>query len=339
MNENSKKIITIVCCCYNEVNSIRKTYDNFCWLVEQCSKYDFEILFEDNCSTDGTQEIIRQIAAKDSHVKAIFNQANCGLANSSANAFCNVSGDAIIPIACDLQEPIEVIPEFLEYWEQGYDIVWGQKLQSEESKIKYHLRSVFYDIIDFFSDYKQFHHVTGFGVTDRKVLEAFKISKLQDPDVMLRNFVVEYNFNVKLIPYKQKKRAKGKSSYNLSKSLDFAISTLCNTSKKPLRIITVTGLCFSMVSFLALIIFIICKLVNWNSFVGTAPFLFTVLLFMISFQIFCIGLLGEYLNIILKKVYNKPMVIEKERLNFDENQPQMTTCGGQLSNENNNIKK
>lgn len=330
---NKKKKITIVCCCYNEENNIQKTYENFLWLMEQCPQYDFEILFEDNCSTDCTQDLIREIAAKDIRVKAIFNQANFGQANSSANAFCNVSGDAIMPIACDLQEPVEILPEFLQYWEKGYDVVWGQKLKSEESAIKYHMRSLFYDIIDFFSEYNQFHHVTGFGVTDRKVLEAFKISKLQDPNVMMRNFVAEYNFKVKLIPYEQKQRKAGKSSYNIRKALDFSISTLCNTSTKPLRFMTILGGGAGVCCLLAWLACLIYKIVCWDTFHAGIPILIIGIFFVMSIQIFCTGILGEYISVVLQKIYHKPMVIEKERLNFENNEPQITVCGGNI-NEN-----
>ncbi len=339
MNESKKKI-TIVCCCYNEEKNIYRSYEKFIWLIEQCPQYDFDILFEDNCSTDNSQELIRNIALKDARVKAIFNQGNYGQASSAANAFCNVSGDAIIPISCDLQEPVEILPEFLQYWEQGYDIVWGQKIESEESKIKYHLRSVFYDIIDFFSDYDQFHHVTGFGVTDRRVLETFKIQKMQDPSIMMRNFVAEYHYKVKLIPYKQNKRNNGKSSYNISKWLDFSISTLCNTSTKPLRLITVLGLVSGFICVIIWIIYLICCLTGY----GVSDFgevsLIMGLFFLMSVQLFFIGIIGEYLKIILKRISHRPLVIESERLNFENNDPQVTICGGKLyeSKENNNTK-
>lgn len=326
----TKKKITIICCCYNEEGNVLKAYEKFLWLMEHCPQYDFEILFEDNCSTDRTQPIIREIAKKDQRIKAIFNQGNVGQAASSVNAFSVATGDAVIPVACDLQDPVEILPQFLDYWEQGFEVVWGQKTKSKESKLKYGLRSLYYNIIDFFSEYPQFHHVTGFGVTDRKVLDLFMISKIQDPNVMMRNFVAEYSFKTKIVPYEQEKRTSGRSSYNIFRSLDFSITSLCNTSKKPLRAITISGIVFSALTILAEIICLIYKLINWNTAKIGLTALVIGILFVASVQLFCLGLLGEYITIILQKICHKPIVIEKERLNFDNNDPQVIIYGGSI---------
>lgn len=326
----AKKKITIICCCYNEENNVLKAYNKFLWLIETCPQYDFEVLFEDNCSTDHTQAVIREIAKRDQRIKAIFNQGNFGIAASSVNAFSVATGDAVIPVACDLQYPVEVLPEFLDYWKQGFEVVFGQKTKSKESKIKYKLRSLYYNIIDFFSDYPQFHHVTGFGVLDRKVLDLFMISKVQDSNVMMRNFAAEYNFKTKIVPYEQQKRNSGKSSYNLYRALDFSITSLCNTSKKPLRAITISGIVLSVLTISAELICLIYKLINWNSAkIGLIALVIGVF-FIAAVQLFCLGLLGEYITIILQKICHKPIVIEKERLNFDNNDPQAIIYGGSI---------
>jgi len=281
--------------------------------------YDYELVFEDNASTDMTQDLLREICAKDKKVKAIFNQANYGIANSGTNVLMNLTGDAFISIPCDLQEPIEMIPELIGYWEEGYDVVWGQKLQSEESRLKYFCRGVYYKIIELFSEYKQIPQVTGFGIYDRTVLNAFLVSKVQDPQIYIRHFVAEYGFKLKTIPYKQKERKWGKSSYNMASSLSFAITSLCNTSTKPLRLMTILGIFTAFLSILIGCFYLVYKLTHWYSFdVGLAPMIIG-LFFCSAVQLFCIGLLGEYISILLRKVSKKPIVIEKERLNFENN--------------------
>ena len=313
-----RKKISIGCCCYNEVGNVRPTYDALCTMMDSLPQYDFEIIFADNASTDGTKDILREIAAQDRRVKVVFNRANFGVYNSGANRLRYVTGNAYITIPCDLQEPIEMIPEFLEYWEQGYDIVWGQKTQSEENTIKYHLRGIYYSIIDKFSDRNQLRHVTGFGVIDRAVLDGFMVSKLQDPTLAIRHWAVEYGFRMKLIPYTQRKRTWGKSSYNVSRYLDFAITSLCNTSTKPLRFMTITGILTGIGCVLVSLIYLVYKLTHWYSFsVGLAP-LVIGLFFCMAVQLFCIGMLGEYVGILLRKVTKKVLVVEEEKLNIDD---------------------
>ena len=313
-----KKLITIGCCCYNEEGNVENTYKEMVSVMDKLPEYDFEVIFEDNCSTDKTKDILRDIAQKDKRIKVIYNKSNFGVPNSEANLFMNISGDAYIGCPCDLQEPLEMIPEFIKFWEEGYDIVWGTKEKSEESFIKHKCRSVYYNIIDFFSDYDQIHHTTCFGITDRAVMDSFIISKKQDPSVNLRQWVVEYGFKIKLIPYMQKERAWGKSGYSVSKYYDFAITSLCTTSIKPLRIMTLVGIVSSVICAIIAIVYMFYKFTHWYTFdAGTAP-LIIGLFFVMGVQLLCIGVLGEYIGIVLKKVTNKPIVIEAERLNFDE---------------------
>ena len=317
-SETKKKKITIGCCCYNEEGNVENTYKAFADVMDSLPQYDFEVIFEDNCSTDRTKDLLREIAAKDKRVKVIFNKANFGVENSGTNLIMNISGDAYIGCPCDLQEPIEMLPEFLEYWEQGYEIVWGQKTSSKENPIKYACRSLYYDIIDFFSDYKQIHQTTGFGITDRTVVDAFLVTRKQDVSVNMRQWVAEYGFKVKLIPYTQRARVWGKSSYSLSSYYDFAISSLCTTSIKPLRLMTIFGMFTSLTCIVIAIIYLIYKLLHWYTFdAGMAPLLIGIF-FIMGVQLFCLGILGEYIGILLKKVTDKPIVIESERLNFGD---------------------
>jgi len=320
MRDTSKRYkITIGCCCYNEEGNVENTYKSFIDVINKLPQYDFEIIFEDNCSTDKTKELLREIAEKDKRVKVIFNKANFGVENSGTNLLMNITGDIYIGCPCDLQEPIEMLPDFMQYWEEGYDIVWGQKTKSKENPVKYACRNIYYNVIDMFSDYDQLHQTTGFGITDRTVIDAFMVSRRQDSSVNLRQWVVEYGFKIKLIPYTQRKRTWGKSSYTMASYYDFAITSLCTTSIKPLRFMTFIGMGSSFVCAIIAFFYLIYKLTHWYTFdAGMAP-LIIGLFFVMGVQLFCIGILGEYIGIVLKKVTNKPIVIEEERLNFDDN--------------------
>lgn len=312
------KTISIGIICYNEGNNIEPMYEAVTEQMRKFPSYDYEIVFEDNDSKDNSPQILRNIAERDKHVKVILNQANFGPDRSLTNCMMNLAGDAVILIPCDFQEPPEMIPDFIRGWEDGYDVVWGQKKQSEEIKIKYFLRSVYYKIIKLFAEYSQLEHVTGFGLMDKKVLDVVLISKRQDSSIQIRNIIPEYGYKLKLIPYTQRKRLYGTSNYNVFSYLSFAVASFCNTSTKPLRIMTVLGLVSSFFTLICAVVYFVYKIIFWNSFiVGIAP-LVIGLFFCSSIQLFCMGVLGEYIGVLLRKVTDKPIVVEKEKINFDK---------------------
>ena len=312
------KKISVCVCCFNEEENIELMYQAITKEMQAFPNYDYEILFEDNDSSDKSQAILREICAKDSHVRAIFNAVNFGPDRSSVNCMSSATGDAILCITCDFQDPPEMIPEFIKYWEEGYSIVWGQKTSSKESKIKRACREIYYSVIDKFSDHKQLRDCIGFGIMDRSVLEVLLPTIKQDPLVHVRHLVTEYGFNMKLLPYEQQERLRGKSSYNISRYFDFAIISLCNTSTKPLRMMTVMGIVTAVGSLLVGLFYLIYKLTHWYTFeAGQAPLVIGMFFFAAA-QLFCIGILGEYVSILLRKTTERPIVVEKERLNFDE---------------------
>ncbi len=313
-----KKKISFCVCCYNEEENIELMYEALTEQMKKVPEYDYEILFEDNDSDDSSPEIFRRIAAKDKRVKVILNQTNFGPDRSTVNCMRHMTGDAYIGIPCDFQEPPEMIPEFIHEWEKGHDIVWGQKLRSKENPIKRVCRNLFYSIIDLFSEHKQYRHVIGFGITDRKVIDIILQTIIQDPEVNIRYAISEYGFDVKLIPYKQQKRLRGKSSYTFAKYYSFAITSLCNTSIKPLRMMTILGFFAAIVSILIAAFYFIYKITHWNTFdAGMAP-LVIGMFFVAAVQLFSIGLLGEYVGILIRKVTDKPVVVEKETMNLDD---------------------
>lgn len=314
--EKVHKLITIGIPCYNEQDNIKAMYAAIVEQIDKLPQYDFEIIFADNNSSDSTQDLMREIAQNDKRVKIILNQTNFGPNRSSVNCYRNSSGDAYIGIPCDFQEPPEMIPQFIRGWENGYDIVWGQKVQSEENRIKYLLRKIYHKIIRLMSDYSQPEQITGFGLMGRNVIDTLLYTQLQDPYYNATNLVFEYGFNVMLIPYKQNRRARGKSSYNMSRHFDFAITSLCNTSTKPLHLITLLGCMLSVLCLIISIVYFVYKIVNWDNFsVGMAPIV--VGFFLISgVQLMCIGIIGEYISVVIRRVTRRPLVIEKEKINF-----------------------
>ncbi len=315
-NLNSSKMISVCVPCYNEIGNVKEMADTLLGILEKLP-YRYELIFTDNCSTDGTRELLREMATNDSRIKVLLNNRNYGIdGRSGRNTFKYVQGDIIIAIPCDFQEPPELIPEFVSYWEQGYKVVCGQKNSSEEGKIKYGFRQFFYRIINSLSEIPQYPNISGITLLDRVVMDEFLKT---DYDYYLRYALADMGFDVKLIPYKQKKRRSGKSSYNFWRYLSFAINSMITTSSAPLRIMTVSGILLSVLSFAIGLVYLILKLIFWYNFqAGTAPLLIGMF-FLGALQLFFIGLLGEYVNVILRKVTHRPDVILKEKLNFEEN--------------------
>lgn len=312
------KKISIGVFCFNEEKNIKPMYEAITAQMKALPQYNYEILFEDNASKDSSPYILKQIAQSDSNVKVILHKANYGIERSSYHCMKNVSGDAFISMPCDFEEPPEMIPEFIEKWEEGYEVVLGQKLSSEESKVTYLLREQYYRIIDFFAEHKQIPQITGFGIYDRKVLDFLLDIRQYDAFLQERHLIAEYGFKLELLPYKHQKRKRGKSSYTPFTYLSFAINSLCNTSTKPLRLITLIGMFGTMLSGAVLFILSVGSILRRKSRKGRdTPFI--AVIFLLSFlQVFCTGLLGEYIGVILRKVTHKPFVLEKERINFDK---------------------
>lgn len=311
-------MISIGIPCYNEEENIEEMYNTVTQIMKELGEQDYEILYADNASEDRSEEILRKIAENDKHVKVILNQVNYGPGPSSVNLIDKARGDAYIGLPCDFQEPPEMIGEFIKYWREGYNVVLGQKAKSKENPIKYALRKLYYGIISFFSDEDQLDQVTGFGLLSREALNVLIPIMNQDPQAPLRNLLPKFGFKTKLIPYEQQERRAGKSSYNASRYFDFAIISLCNASTKPLRFMTILGISLSAVSALIGIVYFIYKILHWDSFgAGVAPIVIG-LFFISSVQLFCIGMLGEYISIILRRVTVPVKVVDKELLNFED---------------------
>ena len=313
------KVISIMIPCYNEVENVElmtKSIINV--MTEALPQYDYEIVIIDNASTDGTRNVIEKICETNKKIKAIFNVTNFGQFNSPFYGMCQCSGDCVIPICCDFQDPVELIPVFVEKWEQGHKIVSGIKTSSRESGIMYFLRTCYYKLIKNMSDVKMIEHFTGFGLYDKTFIALLK--QLDDPIPFVRGIVAEYGagFNMIEVEYEQQQRRAGKTHNNFYSLYDAAMLSFTSYTKIGLRLATFLGFTCSAISIIIAIVYTILKLANWDSFqAGTAPL--TIGVFLIGgIQLLFIGLIGEYILNINTRVIHRPIVVEEKRLNFDE---------------------
>ena len=312
-----KKKISVMIPCYNEEENARPIYEAVKNELEtSLPQYDYEILFIDNKSTDSTRKIIREICKENKKVRAIFNCRNFGQFNSPYYGIINTSGDCCITICADFQDPVELIPQFVKEWENGYKVVIGVKTQSRESKIMYALRSLYYKAIKKMSNVEQIEHFTGFGLYDKSFVKTLR--ELDDPQPFIRGIVAELGPERKEIEYTQPQRRAGKTHNNFYSLYDAAMLSFTSYTKIGLRLAVFAGGAFSVIGFIIALIYLILKLVNWYRFpAGTTPILIGVFL-MGSIQMFFIGLLGEYIMNINGRVMKRPLVVEEERLNFEE---------------------
>lgn len=309
------KHISVMTPCYNEEGNIRNIYRAVKEQFDKLPQYTYEHIFIDNYSTDNSRVILRELASEDKNVKVILNARNFGPNRSGSYGMLQGTGDALICIVCDLQDPPEMIPTFLKKWEEGYKVVLGQKTKSKENPLMFQVRKLYYKIMEQLSEVEHLTNVTGYGLFDKEVLDMIKW--MDDPDPYIRGLVPQLGYKWCLVEYTQQERTFGKSSYNFNRYFDFAITGLTHVSQKPLRIVTMLGICMSVVSFILAIVYLIYKLVHWYEFgTGMAPILIGMFL-LGSVQLACIGIIGEYIGAILTRVTKRPMVVEEERLNFD----------------------
>jgi len=309
------KLISIVTPCYNEEGNVGKLYEMVKDIMEsKLSNYSYEHIFIDNASEDNTIKVLKKIAYEDKNIKIIVNSRNFGHMRSPVYGMFQASGDAVILIVSDLQDPPEVIPQFIEKWEKGDDIVLAIKNSSEESKLMFSIRKFYYGILSRLSEIDVFQNFTGFGLYDRKVMDSIK--QLKDPYPFFRGMVAEVGFKVAKINYIQPARQKGITKNNFYTLYDIGILGIISNSKIPLRMAIFIGFTFGMLSFLIGIGYFVAKLLYWETMTfGTAP-LIIITSFMFSIMLFFIGIVGEYIGAIYTQLLNRPLVFEKERVNF-----------------------
>lgn len=312
----SKKLITILVPTYNEEKNIIFAYDSIVHVMEKnCAEYQFEIMFIDNYSEDSSRKIIENLALKDSRVKAIFNAKNFGFSRSTYYGLTQAQGDCAVLIFADMQDPAEVIPEFVYQWEQGYKIVTGIKKRSKENPLMYLFRKCYYVILKKISEINHIEQYDGFGLYDKSFINVLK--NLDDSLPYLRGIVAELGFARKDVFYTQNKRKYGKSNFNFFKLYDLAMLGITSYSKVVMRLATLLGFGVAIISLFIAAFTFIYKLFNWNYYtVGNAAISIGIFFFG-AIQLFFIGLLGEYILNINTRVLHRPLVIEERRINCE----------------------
>jgi polyisoprenyl-phosphate glycosyltransferase len=310
-----KKKISVVTSCYNEEENILELYSQITDVFKSLeNRYTYEIIVADNASTDQTPNILRELADRDRNVKVIFNARNFGAGRSGYNVILQAQGDAVVPIVSDLQDPPSMIKDFIEKWEQGYKVVMAIKSHSEESPVIYNLRTLYYKVLATLSDVKLVSHYTGFGLYDKQVIDILR--SLKDPHPYFRGLISDIGFEPAIIEFTQPARKHGISKSNFLNLYEEAMLGITSYTKLPLRIATVIGFIMATISFLIGMFYLVYKLLFWSSFsVGIAPVAIG-LFFFASIQLIFLGILGEYISTIYVHVLKRPLVYEKERLNF-----------------------
>ena len=311
------KKISVLIPCYNEAENVGPISRAVTEILEkELPQYDYELVFIDNDSTDGTRDIIWGLCADNPRIKAILNARNFGQFNSPYYGMLQVTGDCVIEMVADFQDPVEMIPKYIHEWEKGYKIVIGIKTSSKENRLMYWLRSCYYKTIKKLSDVEQIEHFTGSGLYDREFIEVLR--NLDDPTPFLRGIVAELGYRRKEIPYEQPRRRAGKTHNNFYRLYDAAMLSVTSYTKAGLRLATIFGSICAVVSMLIAMVYLVMKLIWWDRFpAGMAPMLIGML-FLGSVQLFFIGFLGEYIMSINQRVMKRPLVIEEERINFNE---------------------
>lgn len=310
------KLISVVASCFNEEDNVEPLYERICAQFAKLPQYRFEIILADNASTDATVERIKAIAARDQRLKLICNVRNFGHVRSPLHAMMQACGDAVIMMASDLQDPPELIPDFIRHWESGYKVVAGVKPESRETPLMFAVRRLYYKTIGRLSEVRQIQNFTGFGLYDRQVVEV--IRRIDDPYPYFRGLIADIGYPHAEVPYVQPLRVRGITKNNFYTLYDLAMLGITSHSKLPIRLATMGGFALSALSLLVAIGYLAYKLVRWDDFsVGIAPILIGFFFFA-SVQLFFIGILGEYIASIHTQVLKRPLVVEAERLNFDD---------------------
>jgi glycosyltransferase involved in cell wall biosynthesis len=308
------KTLTIYSGCFNEAENIEEFITRIRAVMESLPQYNYEVLIIDNASDDGTQNMLRNFASQDARIKVILNVRNFGPVRSGYHGLLQARGDAVIAMASDLQDPPELIPTFVAKWEEGYKLALAVKNESEESAIFFWIRKMYYELVTRLSHVRLLKNATGFGLYDQEVIEQFR--RLDDPYPYVRGIISDFGYPIAEIPFVQPRRKRGLTKNNFYSLYDMAMLGITSFSKVPLRLATMIGFGMSLLSLFVALGYLAYKLLFWNNFpVGQAPIVIGLFLFS-SVQLFFIGIVGEYIGAIHTQVLRRPLVVEKERINF-----------------------
>jgi glycosyltransferase involved in cell wall biosynthesis len=309
------KLISIITPCFNEEQNVEELYGRVRGVMAQIGRYEYEHIFIDNCSSDGTVAVLKRLAALDRNVKIIVNARNFGHIRSPMHALFQARGEAVIGLVADLQDPPELIPELLAKWEEGYSMVLCVKRTSDENPAMFWIRRQYYRAIERLSETRTFQNFTGFGLYDRAVIDA--IRSFDDPYPYFRGMIAEIGLPYCEVPYDQPRRKRGSTKNNFYSLYDMAMLAVTQLSKVPLRFVTFVGFVSSLMCVFVGMVYFVYKLLFWNNFsVGLAPIIIGMFLFS-SVQLLSLGIIGEYIGSIYTQVRKRPYVVERERVNFE----------------------
>lgn len=307
-------LISIVTPCYNEEENVEELHAQIDKVMQAFPQYDYEHIYIDNASTDQTVPILRRLASQDSKIKVIVNARNFGHIRSPFYGLIQAKGDAVIIMASDLQDPPALIPSFIRKWEEGFKVVMGIKSNSEETLPLFLFRTLYYRTLARLSDVRLVENYTGFGLYDRLVVDTLR--SINDPYPYFRGLIADLGYEAAKIEFTQPTRKRGITKNNFFTLYDMAMLGLVNYSKVPLRLATMFGFVAAAVSAFIGLFYLVYKLINWQNFeLGLAPMV-VGLFFFGSVQLFFLGIVGEYIGAIHTQVLHRPLVIEKERINF-----------------------
>ncbi len=308
-----RPFVSVVSPTFNEVENIDLFLARVTAVLETM-RVHFEIIIIDNDSSDGTVERLRAHAQEDKRLKVILNESNFGHIRSPYHGLLQANGDVVVFIASDLQDPPELIPNYLEKWESGNKAIYAVKSTSQESKTIYRLRTLFYQLLGRFSPVKLVPHATGSGMFDKSVIE--RLRKLNEPLPFFRGLLPELGYQIATVEFDQPKRIGGKTKNSLFSLFDTALLGMTTLSKAPIRIATSIGFFVALFSIFVAVTYVALKIFLWQSVdFGITPLIFGVF-FLGALQLMILGLIGEYVLALLTRVKNYPLVLEKERINF-----------------------
>lgn len=315
---SSRKVISVVTPCFNEEESVWDCYRAIKDLFQnKLPNYDYEHIFCDNASTDKTVQELEKIAAQDSRVKVIVNANNFGFLRSMFNGVMASSGDACIPMMpADLQDPPELIPTFVDYWEKGYRVVYGQRDKRDEGFVIQSARKIYYKFVTRFAKTKIPLDAGEFQLIDRKVVDALRL--FDDYEPYLRGMIASCGFKSIGVKYFMKAREKGVAKGRLLMLLDLGLNGIVSTTTIPIRLGLVFGFLMSLASLGYAAFLLILFLISGHSHVNPGMASLMIGLFLLSgIQLFFISLVGEYVASIHAQVRKGPLVIEEKRINFE----------------------
>jgi len=309
-----KKKISIVTPCFNEVGNVANLQLAVQKVMSGLPDYEYEHIFIDNYSEDGTQEVLRELAKQDTRTLVIFNERNFGFSRSSYYGLTQATGDCAVYLMADFQDPPELIPQMIKEWCDGAAIVTCVKSSSKEHFFMYFIRGIYYKIMKIMTDGEHIEHFTGFGLYDRKFINLMKEDA--DPNPYLRGLVSQFGYRIKKIDYHQNIRAAGKSKFRFLGLFDLALLGLVSSSRAPLRFLILGGLIASILSFSIGMVYVIKKILFWSTYQEGIAGLASAIFFLGSIQLFFLGVIGEYVGSTITQVRKRPLVIERERINF-----------------------